>query len=235
MHDRLSALAAHATGLSSADVAIAVRQPLDHQSNRLYDLRAGERHLILKEYLKPQEFAEAPVRAFRALEIMAPLDIAPRPIVIHAEPEPPLGPVVVYEYMDGDMWDRRRPTASDLAALADVWLRMHAVEREGLWPSRGYERPLTEVWNRLSARVQDYIAWTRAPSHAGRDAADLCAVILERCGVAARDLMDHTPPLRFCRADTRFANVIQRPDGRLGLVDWEDSGLRDPARDAATS
>ena len=45
--------------------------------------------------------------------------------------------------------------------------------------------------------------------------------------------MDHTPPLCFCRADARFANVIQRPDGRLGLVDWEDSGLRDPARDVA--
>ena len=27
--------------------------------------------------------------------------------------------------------------------------------------------------------------------------------------------------------------MIRRPDGRLGLVDWEDSGLRDPARDLA--
>lgn len=116
MHDRLSALAARATGLSSADVELAVRRPLDHQSNRLYDVRAGERHLILKEYLKPQEFAEAPAREFRALELMAPLDIAPRPILIHAEPEPPLGPVVVYEYMEGDMWDHRRPTASDCCA-----------------------------------------------------------------------------------------------------------------------
>ena len=33
----------------------------------------------------------------------------------------------------------------------------------------------------------------------------------------------------FCRSDARFANVIARPDGRVGLVDWEDSGLRDPA------
>ncbi|MBV8714376.1 MAG: hypothetical protein JOZ65_04835 [Chloroflexi bacterium] len=27
--------------------------------------------------------------------------------------------------------------------------------------------------------------------------------------------------------------MIARPDGRIGLVDWEDSGLRDPAREVA--
>src|SRR5438067_10962939 len=42
-----------------------------------------------------------------------------------------------------------------------------------------------------------------------------------------------TPPLCICRSDPRFANVIARPDGRIGLVDWEDSGLRDPAREVA--
>jgi aminoglycoside/choline kinase family phosphotransferase len=46
-------------------------------------------------------------------------------------------------------------------------------------------------------------------------------------------LAGYSAPLCFCRADARFANVIRRPDGRLGLVDWEDSGLRDPARDVA--
>src|SRR5712691_10851101 len=40
-------------------------------------------------------------------------------------------------------------------------------------------------------------------------------------------------PLCFCRSDPRFANVIARPDGRLGLVDWEDCGLRDTAREVA--
>jgi len=37
----------------------------------------------------------------------------------------------------------------------------------------------------------------------------------------------------FCRSDARVANVIARSDGRIGLVDWEDSGLRDPAREVA--
>jgi thiamine kinase-like enzyme len=34
--------------------------------------------------------------------------------------------------------------------------------------------------------------------------------------------------MRFCRADPRFANVITRPDGRLAMVDWEDSGRAIP-------
>ena len=39
--------------------------------------------------------------------------------------------------------------------------------------------------------------------------------------------------LRFSKCDTRFANIISRPDGRVGMVDWEDAGLLDPARAVA--
>jgi aminoglycoside phosphotransferase (APT) family kinase protein len=40
-------------------------------------------------------------------------------------------------------------------------------------------------------------------------------------------------PLRFCRSDARFANFVDRPDGRVGMIDWEDGGLDDPAVDLA--
>lgn len=46
-------------------------------------------------------------------------------------------------------------------------------------------------------------------------------------------LIPEIAPLCFCRSDPPFANVIARPDGRVGLVDWEDSGLRDPACELA--
>lgn len=233
MFDELSALVAEAVGLSPTDVHIAVRRPLDHQSNRLYDVRAAGRHLILKEYLKPDEFREAPLREYRALELLAPLDIAPRPILLLPESHPPLGPLVAYEYVDGEMWNRRRPTSADLEALAGVWLRMHTVAVEGLWLSRGQERPLTESWTRLVSRLQAYIDWTDATSREGGEVANLCRTMIERCAVAVGELAAYSPPLCFCRADPRFANVIGRPDGRLALVDWEDSGLRDPARDVA--
>ena len=41
------------------------------------------------------------------------------------------------------------------------------------------------------------------------------------------------PRLTFGRSDSRFANIIARPGGRIGIVDWEDSGLIDPALDLA--
>jgi len=53
--------------------------------------------------------------------------------------------------------------------------------------------------------------------------------VLDRSLTDARDFVSTEAPLCFCRSDARFANVIARPDGRLGLVDWEDSGLRDRA------
>jgi hypothetical protein len=95
------------------------RPPLDHQSNRLYEVWADDRHWIVKEFLKPAEFSEAPLREWWALELLAPLDIAPRPVLFQPA-SPPLGPLVVYEFMEGQMWDRRKPTAMDLAQLAEV-------------------------------------------------------------------------------------------------------------------
>ena len=57
--------------------------------------------------------------------------------------------------------------------------------------------------------------------------------ILESRHEVFQELSAQVPVTCFCRADPRFANVIQRPNGKLGLVDWEDSGLRDAARDLA--
>ena len=67
----------------------------------------------------------------------------------------------------------------------------------------------------------------------GRAAAHLCLEVMEQRMDVLKELVSQQPPLCFCRSDPRFANVIRRPDGRLGLIDWEDSGLRDPARDLA--
>ena len=72
---------------------------------------------------------------------------------------------------------------------------------------------------------------------AGTSGVGLCLDVLERRVPVVEELdtlLEHRPVCRyFCRSDARFANVIERPDGRLGLVDWEDSGLRDPAREVS--
>jgi aminoglycoside phosphotransferase (APT) family kinase protein len=222
-----------ATGSSPAAVSVSPRPSLGYQSNRLYDAWAGDRHLIVKEFLKPDEFHDAPLREFRALELLAPLDIAPQPVSYRPFAGPPLGPTVLYEYMAGQMWDRRRPTAAELAQLADLWLQINDLPTENLWLSRGQERSFEEIEAHFRTVFESYAAWVEAEFPPGREAADLCLALLQRCRPVAQELRDHRPQLCFCRSDPRFANVIRRPDGRLGLVDWEDSGLRDPARDLA--
>jgi hypothetical protein len=53
----------------ASGVRIGPRAPLDHQSNRLYDAWTSSRHLIVKEYLKPDEFSTGPIHEHRALEL----------------------------------------------------------------------------------------------------------------------------------------------------------------------
>ena len=43
------------------------------------------------------------------------------------------GPVVVYEYLDGEMWWRRKPSGEDLWALAEVWLAVDSVSAQVDW------------------------------------------------------------------------------------------------------
>ena len=225
----LTAIAARATGLPAAAIDLSPRAPLEHQANQLYEFWADGRHLILKHYLLPDERHAAAEREHGALKLLAPLDLAPQPVFF----DPSLGPVVIYEFMDGEMWDRRKPTAAGLARLAGAWLKMNAVESRQLWLSRGYDQSLQQISARIQSHLQAYADWVVAEFPAGRAAAAACLGLVDARRDVVDELMAAKPVLCFCKADPRFANVIQRPDGRLGLIDWEDSGVRDPARDVA--
>jgi aminoglycoside phosphotransferase (APT) family kinase protein len=230
MDDGLTAVVARLAGCRPAAIRLALRAPLEHQSNRLYEARADGRHLIVKEYLKREEYATAPVYEHRALELLAPFDVAPKPVGSAPEQDG-RGPIVVYEYLDGEMWDRRKPSAQELAALAEVWLKVHAISPDRVWQNTRHTFLVSERYAEFRASFLAYRAWTEAAHPAATAGADLCLDVLERHSPVA-DAAERLPPRRcFCRSDARFANVIRRPDGRIGLVDWEDSGLRDPARE----
>lgn len=233
MPELLHHLVAQAINVAPEAVRIAPRHPLEHQNNRLYDIWAGERHLIAKEYLRTGELPESPLREYRSLQLMAPLDIAPQPVLFEPATQNGLGPTVVYEWMDGEMWDRRRPSGHQLGQLAELWLKMNAVPPSDLWSARGHEKTAKDVAARIDAGLRAYAAWVAAAFPDGQRAADLCLQLFETHRPSVDDLERREPVFCFCHPDHRFANVIQRPDGRLGLVDWEQSGLRDPARDLA--
>lgn len=206
------------------------RKPLGFQSNQLFDVWHNGRHYIAKKYLKTDETFDAPRREFAALKLLAPLDVAPRPVFY----DPAVGSVVIYEFLDGTMWDRIPPTAVQLKQLAELTITLNNLPADGLWLSRGMERSMAEVMAMFHSYLARYEKWAEVHFPTGLDSVPLCWQLLEQLPPILDEFAKlPDPPLLFCRSDPRFANVIQRPDGRLGLVDWEDCGLRDPARDVA--
>ncbi len=216
-----------ADGLAGAQVEIALRPPLTYQSNLLYDVWAGGRHWIGKAYLRADEQQDAPRREYQALCRLQELDLAPQPIFY----DPALGPVVLYEYLEGVMWDRRCPTAAELESLAQTWLRIHAVPVD--WPARTQRHSLQQAVALFAGRFHAYAEWAQSAFAPGLQAVRVCLQLLEQRQAEIARLSGLPVRMCFCRSDPRFANIIARPDGRLGLVDWEDSGLSDPARELA--
>jgi thiamine kinase-like enzyme/shikimate kinase len=220
---------AHALGRPALDNEITIRAAAPHQSNRLYDVHVQGIHLITKEYTRADR-PDAPRHEYEALRRLKSLQLAPEPVFFG----PTLGPVVVYQFMEGDMWDRRVPSATELRPLAELWRRFHCLDTDGLWLATGQATPWRDIEARLRAPIEAYARRADRRSSQFRDAARLSLEALDRSLAAAAQLIPiDTPPLCFCRSDARFANVIARPDSRLGLVDWEDGGLRDPAREVA--
>lgn len=218
-----------ALGRPAVDREITLRPLAAHQTNRLYDIHADGTHLIAKEYLRADR-PDAPAHEYAALRHVESLKLAPEPLFF----DPRVGPVLVYRYMEGDMWDRRVPSGSELRALAELWLRVQELNADALWVTAGQAAPWPAVMASLRALHDSYARWASVRSAQHREAARQCLQAVEDAFAGASPLMRcEAPPLCFCRSDARFANVITRPGGRLGLVDWEDSGLCDPAREVA--
>ena len=213
-----------ATGLPPEKIHIRERTPLEIQSNRLYDVSANGRHLVAKEFLRTEAEPLAPAREFQALQQLAPFDVAPQPVFY----EPDMAPVVVYEYLDGVMWDRTRPRPDQLSQLSRIWSTFHQVDPAYLVTANSFSQT-SALLTRIETTFSEYAHWVKQAFPAGRDAAALCLGLLDHLGEVVQALATIPPILSFCRLDARFANIIQRPDGRIGLVDWEDSGLGDVA------
>jgi hypothetical protein len=97
------------------------------------------------------------------------------------------------------MWDRRVSSAAELAALADLWVALHALPIENLWIGR--------------APIERYATWAAEHrDNARREAARVCVQALEHGLADGLPLIPEVAPLCFCRSDARFANIIGRPD-----------------------
>lgn len=214
------------------DITISARKRLDYQSNNLYDVHFGESHWIAKEFATEDEFLDSPAREYNALKLLAPFDIAPVAIDTMSYPDFER-PVVIYEFMPGEMWDRRKPSQDELKHLAEVWLITHQATKKDLWLSRGWDEALDARLQRHRMFYNRYFDWAEAHFPEGIPYVKGIYKLYETHADIIQNLKNSNPTLLFSRSDPRFANIIARPDGRIGFVDWEDSGLRSPARTIA--
>src|SRR5690606_24214679 len=112
-------------------------------SNNLYNVTFDNTYWIAKEFTKADEFTSSPQREYDALKLLEPLAVAP--IAIDYLPYPDYKhPIVIYEYMHGEMWDRRKPSQDELKRLAETWLTTHQATRADLWLSRNWDVPFDE-------------------------------------------------------------------------------------------
>src|SRR2546425_7507417 len=103
--------------------------------------------------------------------------------------------------MEGEMWDRRKPSAAGLAQLAEAWLQMNAVQAKQPWTSHGYDQPLAHSAARIQAHLQAYADWVEAEFPAGRAVAAACLGLIERRREVMDELSAAQPALCFCKAD----------------------------------
>ncbi|MCB0011056.1 MAG: phosphotransferase [Anaerolineales bacterium] len=224
MNATIAQVVTAATGWSSAQFQVQLRPPLTIQSNNLYDVMGPGPRLIAKEYLNKDELPAAPTREFLSLQLLAPYNIAPQPRFFDLAE----GPIVLYEFMNGEMWPEQSPTPAMLTGLAESWLTMRRLGSDGLWASRGLET-LPQIVVNTGKRLQTYLEWAEGQIGVTTAFAAESRHLLQRAATAHEKLTARPILHYFCRSDPRFANLIHRPDGRVGMVDWEDAGLHDPA------
>lgn len=182
---------ARVIGRTALDNEITIRPATPHQSNRLHDVQVEGKHLIAKEYLMTADRPDAPRHEYEVLRRLEALHLAPEPVFF----DPTVGLVVVYGYMEGQMWDRRVPSAAELRALAELWLKFHSMDTDGLWLAAGQTRPWSDIDARLHGPFEEYDLWAEHGSSQVRDASRLCLEALDRSLLAAAQLERTETPL----------------------------------------
>lgn len=213
-------------GVPIRHMQASLRKPRGYQTHTLFDVTAPGKHWIAKRYTLQDGQDDAPAREFEALKMVASLDIAPQPVWFDG------AALVVYEFMPGEVWDRKTATPDEMRALAQTWLRVGRVDAASVGASTLFRRLQDPSGRARCPDVSLYAQWASQRPHTRR-AGELCAAAAARAHAAWDELAQFPARLRFCKCDPRFGNVLARPNGLIGLTDWEDCGLQDPAIEIA--
>lgn len=177
----------------------------------------------------------------------ADLPLAPRPVAYFPDGPLPV-PAVVYGWVDGVPLTREPLTAHTLMELSNALWRIHRVPRAPapeLLPAFHQPPRFTDYLAEIRANTAQVQAWAERvnakPPMLAQWAADLPALLpalvetlhLAEAAIHDARLADICPAHSLIRVDGNLDNVLRGADGRLSFVDWEYSGLGDPAYELA--
>jgi aminoglycoside phosphotransferase (APT) family kinase protein len=219
-------------------------------NNAVYRVRVAGEQFGCKLFVTDERRRAA--REWAALSTLhaAGLKMAPRPVTLAADGPLPQ-PVIVYHWVDGTPFSTPTPTAGDLIALVQTLQQVHYAPRaagHALLPAWHQPASYADYLAEIIAAHEKIAAWAKAISGAGKAPKDALPSwllglaellpLMEQAAqgaaaVVGRAASDGCYPLpALVRVDGNLDNVLRTADG-LMLIDWEYSGLGDPAYDLA--
>jgi aminoglycoside phosphotransferase (APT) family kinase protein len=178
--------------------------------NQVVRVLSDGRDLVVKHFgdssVAATLFPLLPEDEARALEVLAPFNIAPEPVGFFPA-QGGHGPVLVYDFFAGDMWD------GDVADAAALLATLHGVETDGFRTMPASPTAIMADADRLPQPPTDDAAWRRI--------------------IAARPrIVDDVQPSKrvMVHGDFSAGNMIAGPAG-IRCIDWQCPGMGDAAED----
>ncbi len=178
--------------------------------NQVFRVVGGDRDLVVKHFggslVESTLFPVLPDDEARALEILAGYGIAPEPVAFFPA-ETGRGPVLVYRFFIGEMWDG---DVVDAAALLKV---LHHVDTTGFRSMPASPADILDDADRLPLPPRNDAAW-------------------QRIAVLRPVVTSNVQPVKrvMIHGDFSAGNMIAGPDG-IRCIDWQCPGMGDAAED----
>jgi aminoglycoside phosphotransferase (APT) family kinase protein len=193
--------------------------------NYNYHVQQGECNVVVRLNIESQSgSADHIVDEYRALEFVAPHDIAPKPLFLDNTREHfPYG-LLIEEYIAGGHIQFSIP-AVQRAAIAMSKLHMVPIENA---PLQQRENPLRGQYASGMAALE----WYEQRQNPDMDLLRLCRHIMAKMVKNIPKLEGLYAPRSVVHADPNPANIIDNGKS-IHFIDWERSRIDDPSQDVA--
>jgi aminoglycoside phosphotransferase (APT) family kinase protein len=178
--------------------------------NQVFRIKGAGRDLVVKDFggssVEATLFPVLPDDEARALDVLAPFFIAPSPVDFFPARDGH-GPVLVYDFFVGNMWD------GDVAEAAALLTTLHGIDTDGFRIMPATPVAIMADADRLPSPPNDDPAWLR--------------LLASRPDVQG----DAQPAKRvLVHGDFSAGNMIAGPGG-VRCIDWQCPGMGDAAED----